>query len=60
LNNQIWSNPQQFLIKLNEISRIEYLTIKEHLFYLKTRQKIITENDYTPKELYNIPVKEPP
>ena len=58
--NKIWSNPQEFFTKLTEISGIEYLTIKEHLFNLKTKQKIITENDYTPLELYNIPIKEPP
>ena len=55
--NKIWSNPQEFFTKLTEISGIEYKSIREHLFYLKTEQ---TENVYTPLELYNIPVKEPP
>ena len=55
--NKIWSNPQEFFTKLTEISGIEYKSIREHLFYQKTKQ---TENVYTPLELYNIPVKEPP
>jgi len=55
--NKIWNNPQEFFAKLNEISGIEYKSIREHLFYLKTKQ---IENVYTPLELYNIPVKEPP
>lgn len=58
--NKIWTNPQEFLVKLTEISGIEYLTIKEHLFKLKTEQKVITENVYTPLETLFIPVKEPP
>jgi hypothetical protein len=58
--NKIWSNPQEFLTKLTEISGIEYLTIKEHFIKLKTKQKKIAETDYTPQELYNVPVKEPP
>jgi len=58
--NRIWNNPQEFLSKLTEISGIEYKSIREHLFYLKTYQKNHTEIDYTPQELYNIPVKEPP
>jgi len=58
--NQIWSNPQEFFTKLTEISEIKYKSIREHLFYLKTKQKNLTEIDYTPQELYNIPVKEPP
>jgi hypothetical protein len=37
------------------------LTIKEHFIQLKTKQKIITENDYnTIQEALNVPVKEPP
>ena len=55
--NQIWSNPQEFFAKLTEISGIEYKSIREHFIQLKTEQ---TENVYTPQELYNIPVKEPP
>jgi len=55
--NKIWNNPQEFFAKLNEISGIEYKSIREHLFYLKTKQ---TENVYTPQELCNIPMKEPP
>ena len=43
--NKIWSNPQEFFTKLTEISGIEYLTIKEHLFNLK-EQKNYTEIDY--------------
>ena len=58
--NQIWSNPQEFFTKLVEISRIEYKSIREHLLYLKTKQKILTEIDYTPLETLFIPVKEPP
>jgi hypothetical protein len=59
--NQIWANPQELFTKLTEISGIEYQTIKEHLLHLKfTQQKVITENDYTPQETLNIPVKEPP
>jgi len=58
--NRIWNNPQEFFTKLTEISGIEYKSIREHLFKLKIEQKILTENDYTPQELYNIPVKEPP
>ena len=54
--NKIWSNPQEFFTKLTEISGIEYKSIREHFIYQKTH----TENDYTPLELYNIPVKEPP
>jgi len=58
--NKIWSNPQEFFTKLTEISGIEYKSISQHLFYLKTEQKTLTEIDYTPQELYHIPVKEPP
>jgi len=58
--NQIWNNPQEFLAKLTEISGIEYKSIREHLSYLKTKQKTLTEIDYTPQEFYNTPVKEPP
>jgi len=54
--NQIWTNPQEFLIKLTEISGIEYKSISQHFIYQKTH----TEIEYTPQELYNIPVKEPP
>ena len=58
--NQIWSNPQEFLTKLTEISGIEYKSIREH-FKLKTEQKIFTKNDYnTIQETLYIPVKEPP
>ena len=58
--NQIWTNPQEFLTKLTEISGIEYKSISQHLLYLRTEQKNLTEIEYTPQELYNIPVKEPP
>ena len=58
--NQIWNNPQEFFAKLIEISGIEYKSISQHLLYRKTEQKTLTETDYTPQELYNIPVKEPP
>jgi len=58
--NQIWANPQEFFTKLTEISGIEYKSISQHLLYLKREQKNLTEIDYTPQELYNIPVKEPP
>ena len=58
--NQIWTNPQEFLTKLTEISGIEYKSISQHLLYLKREQKNLTEIEYTPQELYNIPVKEPP
>ena len=58
--NQIWSNPQEFFTKLTEISGIEYKSISQHLTYQRTEQKNLTEIDYTPQELYNIPVKEPP
>jgi hypothetical protein len=58
--NRIWTNPQEFLTKLTEISGIEYKSISQHLLYLRTEQKNLTEIDYTPQELYNIPVKEPP
>ena len=55
--NRIWSNPQEFFAKLTEISGIEYKSIREHLFYLKTS----TEIDYnTIQETLYIPVKEPP
>lgn len=57
LNNKIWTNPQELFTYLQEKSGIEYLTIKEHLFCLKNERKIITENDYTPQELYHIPMK---
>jgi hypothetical protein len=58
--NQIWTNPQEFLAKLTKISGIEYKSISQHLLYLKREQKNLTEIDYTPQELYNIPIKEPP
>jgi len=59
--NKIWTNPQEFFAKLTEISGIEYKSIREHLFNLKTEEKIITEIDYnTIKETLFIPVKEPP
>ena len=58
--NKIWKNAEEFFTKLTEISGIEYKSISQHLFYLKTYQKKLTEIDYTPLELYNIPVKEPP
>ena len=59
--NQIWTNPQEFFTKLTEISGIEYKNIKEHFIQLKTKQKVITENDYnTIQESLFIPVKEPP
>jgi len=59
--NKIWNNPQEFFAYLQEKSDIEYLTIKEHFIQLKTKQKIITENDYnTIQEALNVPVKEPP
>ena len=54
--NQIWTNPQEFLTKLTEISGIEYKSISQHFYY----QKNLTETDYKPQELYNVPVKEPP
>jgi len=58
--NQIWSNPQEFFAKLTEISGIEYKSIKEH-FYLKTKQKFITENDYnTIQKVLFTAVKDPP
>jgi len=61
LNNRIWANPQELFTYLAEKSGIEYQTIKEHLFHLKTEQEIFTENDYNTiqKSLF-IPVKEPP
>ena len=59
--NQIWANPQEFFTKLTEISGIEYVSIREHLFYLKSEPKILTENDYnTISETLYIPVLEPP
>ena len=55
-----WKEASEKVKKLTEISGIEYKSISQHLFYRKTEQKTLTEIDYTPQELYNIPVKEPP
>jgi hypothetical protein len=57
--NKIWSNPQEFFTKLTEISGIKYLTIKEHLFYLK-EQKTFTEIDYNTIQETFTTVREPP
>ena len=57
--NKIWSNPQEFFTKLTEISGIEYLTIKEHLFNLK-EQKNYTEIDYNTIQETFTTVKDPP
>jgi len=57
--NKIWSNPQEFFTKLTEISGIEYLTIKEHLFNLK-EQKNLTEIDYNTIQETFTSVREPP
>jgi len=57
--NKIWSNAEEFLTKLTEISGIEFKSIKEH-FYLKTKQKIITENDYNTLTETFSSVREPP
>ena len=58
--NKIWNNPQEFFTKLTEISGIEYKSIKEHFIQLKTKQKIITENDYNTIPETFITVREPP
>jgi hypothetical protein len=57
LNNHIWNNPQEFFAKLNEISGIEYKTIKEHFSHAKTIEKVI---DYVPFKTSFIPAREPP
>lgn len=57
--NYIFETPAEFWNLLKQDFEIEYKGIREHLFYLK-EQKVYTEIDYTPLELYNIPVKEPP
>ena len=54
--NKIWSNPQEFLTKLTEISGIEYKSIREHFYYQKTH----TEIDYNTIQETFIPVREPP
>jgi hypothetical protein len=57
--NKIWKNAEEFFIKLTEISGIEYLTIKEHLFNLK-EQKNYTEIDYNTFKETLFTVREPP
>jgi hypothetical protein len=57
--NQIWANPQEFLIKLNEISEIEYQTIREHFIIQKNKKKSWNKS-ISYLELDNISVKEPP
>jgi len=54
--NKIWSNPQEFLAKLTEISGIEYKSISQHLNY----QKTLTEIDYNTIQEVLFTVKEPP
>ena len=54
--NHIFKNPTEFWELLKQDFGIEYKSISQHFYY----QKTLTENDYTPLELYNIPVKEPP
>ena len=58
--NQVWNNPQEFFTRLTEISGIEYKSIKEHFIQLKTKQKIITENDYNTIQETFTSVREPP
>ena len=58
--NKIWRNAEEFFTKLTEISGIEYKSIREHLFYLKTYQKNHTEIDYNTIQETFIPVREPP
>jgi len=54
--NYIFENPTEFWNLLKQDFNIEYKSISQHFYYQKTH----TEIDYTPQELYNIPVKEPP
>ena len=54
--NHIFQNPNEFWELLKQDFGIEYKSISQHFYY----QKNLTETDYTPQELYNIPVKEPP
>ena len=57
LNNRIWKNVGEFFKFLNQISGIEYKTIREHFAW----QKFITENDYnTIKKVLFTAVKDPP
>jgi len=58
--NKIWTSPQEFFAKLSELSGIEYKSIREHSLLKIEYQKLLTETEYMPQELYNIPVKEPP
>jgi hypothetical protein len=54
--NYIFKTPTEFWELLKQDFNIEYKSISQHFIYQKTH----TEIDYTPLELYNIPVKEPP
>lgn len=54
--NYIFETPTEFWNLLKQDFNIEYKSISQHFYYQKTH----TEIDYTPQELYNIPVKEPP
>ena len=54
--NYIFKTPAEFWNLLKQDFGIEYKSISQHFYY----QKNLTEIEYTPQELYNIPVKEPP
>jgi len=54
--NYIFDTPTEFWELLKQDFGIEHKSISQHFYY----QKNLTEIDYTPQELYNIPIKEPP
>ena len=54
--NYIFETPTEFWELLKQDFGIEHKSISQHFHY----QKNLTEIDYTPSELLNIPVKEPP
>ena len=57
-NNKVFNSPQEVIELLKQDWGIEILSIREHFIKRKEWEKSLTEPK--PKELYNIPVKEPP
>ena len=57
-NNKIFNSPQEVIELLKQDWGIEILSIREHFIKRKELERILTEPKL--KELYNIPVKEPP
>ena len=63
LNNRIWKNVGEFFEILKQDFGIEYKTISQHIFVQKTKEKVLTGDEFLFKDksfMSSFSVKGPP